>query len=413
MSAASARRNPDAARPLPSPTPPRRTRSTHSRVVISDLMMDRALDAIVRRAKTIDRRHDIRISPAIAATARSSTSTGTCRRRCAMAAATSTTERYLILHEEVDEDADRSARPALSARPSDRIAGRAGGGARRLASAGTTTTGSCKIRQAHRRRAADQGAARSRPQIIRDEHDDIWSSGMPGVHSRTRGLRPPRCRRSVKRAIARHMRILHRQQQTAAQIEHDQALLANDRSGRNIENVGTAFRYPTGLRRPSDPGPSDARALLIGLRCSRSPEPILACTACAPSSRVARSAEGLCRASTRSSVTVLSSRSDIGTRADSFDVSPGAVVRTASLDHALFAPRFAAAGCKMRHVPRDCALDERGIEAGRSPLFSMHSSMRLTSRRRVRPDGLEVEIGRHLSARSSPMCLTYFCMKPV
>jgi hypothetical protein len=49
--------------------------------LVSSLMMDRALDAILRRAKTIDRKHDIPTSPATAWTARRSTSIATCRAR--------------------------------------------------------------------------------------------------------------------------------------------------------------------------------------------------------------------------------------------------------------------------------------------------------------------------------------------
>src|SRR6266403_156842 len=51
---------------------------------VSNLMMDRALDAVVRRAKTLDRKHDIPLSPATARTARRSISTATCHHRSAM-----------------------------------------------------------------------------------------------------------------------------------------------------------------------------------------------------------------------------------------------------------------------------------------------------------------------------------------
>jgi hypothetical protein len=68
---------------------------------VSGLMMDRALDAVVRRAKTLDRKHDIPYlagyskdgnltSPATARTVRPSTSTVTCRRPSVMMAGIST-----------------------------------------------------------------------------------------------------------------------------------------------------------------------------------------------------------------------------------------------------------------------------------------------------------------------------------
>ena len=47
---------------------------------VSSLMLDRALDAIVRRVKKLDPPTIFRISPATAGTARPSISIGTCRR---------------------------------------------------------------------------------------------------------------------------------------------------------------------------------------------------------------------------------------------------------------------------------------------------------------------------------------------
>ncbi len=64
------------------------------------------------------------------------------------------------------EDPDRSARPALSACPSDRHASRGGGGARRRHPLARLRPLHAEIRQADRRRAAHQGAGRSRPQAL-------------------------------------------------------------------------------------------------------------------------------------------------------------------------------------------------------------------------------------------------------
>jgi len=58
---------------------------------VSSLMMDRALDAVVRRVKNLDRGHETSpILLATAGTARRSTLTAICRHRSATAAATST-----------------------------------------------------------------------------------------------------------------------------------------------------------------------------------------------------------------------------------------------------------------------------------------------------------------------------------
>src|SRR6266436_6978282 len=70
---------------------------------ISDLMMDRALDAIVRRAKTIDRRHDI---PYLAGYSRNGKIIYIDRHMPKMMKYQGRdidTDRYLILHEEVEK----------------------------------------------------------------------------------------------------------------------------------------------------------------------------------------------------------------------------------------------------------------------------------------------------------------------
>jgi len=70
---------------------------------ISDLMMDRALDAIVRRAKTIDRRHDI---PYLAGYSRNGKIIYIDRhmpQTMRYGGRDIDTDRYLILHEEVEK----------------------------------------------------------------------------------------------------------------------------------------------------------------------------------------------------------------------------------------------------------------------------------------------------------------------
>jgi hypothetical protein len=70
---------------------------------ISDLMMDRALDAIVRRAKTIDRRHDI---PYLAGYSRNGKTIYIDRhmpQTMRYGGRDIDTDRYLILHEEVEK----------------------------------------------------------------------------------------------------------------------------------------------------------------------------------------------------------------------------------------------------------------------------------------------------------------------
>src|SRR5262245_20813926 len=70
---------------------------------ISDLMMDRALDAIVRRAKTIDRKHDI---PYLAGYSRNGKIIYIDRHMpetMRYDGRDINTDRYLILHEEVEK----------------------------------------------------------------------------------------------------------------------------------------------------------------------------------------------------------------------------------------------------------------------------------------------------------------------
>ena len=98
---------------------------------ISTLMMDRALDAVVRRVKSLDRKHDI---PYLAGYSRDGKTIYIDRHMPPNDPLRRPRDRHRPLSHPArggGEDADRSARPALPARPSDRHARRAGGGARR------------------------------------------------------------------------------------------------------------------------------------------------------------------------------------------------------------------------------------------------------------------------------------------
>ena len=66
-------------------------------------MLDRALDAILRRVKNSTAGTTFPISPATARTARPSTSTGICRDLSNSSGRTVDTDRFLILHEEVEK----------------------------------------------------------------------------------------------------------------------------------------------------------------------------------------------------------------------------------------------------------------------------------------------------------------------
>ena len=66
-------------------------------------MMDRALDAICRRVKKFDRKHDIPYRPATASTARRSTSIAICPASFKFKGRTINTDRFLVLHEEVEK----------------------------------------------------------------------------------------------------------------------------------------------------------------------------------------------------------------------------------------------------------------------------------------------------------------------
>ena len=131
---------------------------------VSDLMLDRALDAILRRVK-LDRRHDIPISPATARTARP-------LHRPAYAAIFQTPGAHgrhrPLSHSSRGggKDADRSARAALPSRPSDRHTRRAGGRARGRRQLERLRSVHEEVRQAHRRRAADQAAKGSRYEAV-------------------------------------------------------------------------------------------------------------------------------------------------------------------------------------------------------------------------------------------------------
>jgi hypothetical protein len=171
---------------------------------ISDLMMDRALDAIVRRAKTIDRRHDI---PYLAGYSRNGKIIYIDRHMPEMmryGGRDINTDRYLILHEEVEKTLiDQLGLHYLHAH---QIASRAEQGAVR--SAGIRWRDYDRFMQKYVKRIGDERLTKVPADLdlkpYRDEHDDdlvkrmlkcIEDKGAPkGIDAEM-----------VKRAIARHM----------------------------------------------------------------------------------------------------------------------------------------------------------------------------------------------------------------
>ena len=97
---------------------------------VSGLMMDRALDAICRRVKKFDRKHDI---PYLAGYSLDGKTIYIDRHMPAsfkFKGRTINTDRFLVLHEEVEKTLDRSAWAALSACAPDCDACRRSSGAR-------------------------------------------------------------------------------------------------------------------------------------------------------------------------------------------------------------------------------------------------------------------------------------------
>jgi hypothetical protein len=171
---------------------------------ISDLMMDRALDAIVRRAKTIDRRHDI---PYLAGYSRNGKIIYIDRhmpQTMRYGGRDIDTDRYLILHEEVEKTLiDQLGLHYLHAH---QIASRAEQAAVRAA--GIRWRDYDRFMQKYVKRIGDERLTKVPADLdlkpYRDEHDDdlvkrmlecIEKKGAPaGIDAAL-----------VKRAIERHM----------------------------------------------------------------------------------------------------------------------------------------------------------------------------------------------------------------
>ena len=171
---------------------------------ISDLMMDRALDAIVRRAKTIDRRHDI---PYLAGYSRNGKIIYIDRHMpetMRYGGRNINTDRYLILHEEVEKTLiDQLGLHYLHAH---QIASRAEQAAVRAA--GIRWGDYDRFMQKYVKRIGDERLTKVPADLdlkpYRDEHDTdlvkrmlecIEKEGAPaGLNAEI-----------VKRAIARHM----------------------------------------------------------------------------------------------------------------------------------------------------------------------------------------------------------------
>ena len=171
---------------------------------ISNLMMDRALDAVVRRAKTIDRRHDI---PYLAGYSRDGKIIYIDRhmpKTMRYAGRDIDTDRYLILHEEVEKTLiDQLGLHYLHAH---QIASRAEQAAVR--SAGIRWHDYDRFMQKYVKRIGDERLTKVPADLdlkpYRDEHDeDLIKRMLKGIDSKAApaGIDA----KLVKQAIARHM----------------------------------------------------------------------------------------------------------------------------------------------------------------------------------------------------------------
>jgi hypothetical protein len=171
---------------------------------ISDLMMDRALDAIVRRAKTIDRRHDI---PYLAGYSRNGKIIYIDRHMpetMRYGGRDINTDRYLILHEEVEKTLiDQLGLHYLHAH---QIASRAEQAAVRAA--GIRWHDYDRFMQKYVKRIGDERLTKVPADLdlkpYRDEHDeDLVKRMLKSLESKA----PPAGidAKAVKQAIARHM----------------------------------------------------------------------------------------------------------------------------------------------------------------------------------------------------------------
>src|SRR5712675_566277 len=170
---------------------------------ISDLMMDRALDAIVRRAKTIDRRHDI---PYLAGYSRNGKIIYIDRhmpQTMRYGGRDIDTDRYLILHEEVEKTLiDQLGLHYLHAH---QIATRAEQAAVRAAGVRWRDYG--RFMQKYVKRIGDERLKKVPADLdlkpYRDEHDIELLKRMQAAIER--GQTPPGIDADrLKRALARH-----------------------------------------------------------------------------------------------------------------------------------------------------------------------------------------------------------------
>jgi hypothetical protein len=171
---------------------------------ISDLMMDRALDAIVRRAKTIDRRHDV---PYLAGYSRNGKTIYIDRhmpKTMRYGGRDIDTDRYLILHEEVEKTLiDQLGLHYLHAH---QIASRAEQAAVRAA--GIRWRDYDRFMQKYVKRIGDERLTKVPADLdlkpYRDEHDgDLIRRMLKGIESK--GTPTGIDAALVKRAIAQHM----------------------------------------------------------------------------------------------------------------------------------------------------------------------------------------------------------------
>jgi hypothetical protein len=171
---------------------------------ISDLMMDRALDAIVRRAKTIDRRHDV---PYLAGYSRNGKIIYIDRHMpetMRYGGRNINTDRYLILHEEVEKTLiDQLGLHYLHAH---QIASRAEQAAVRAA--GIRWSDYDRFMQKYVKRIGDERLIKVPADLdlkpYRDEHDeDLIKRMLKSIEDK--GAPTGLDAALVKRAIARHM----------------------------------------------------------------------------------------------------------------------------------------------------------------------------------------------------------------
>jgi hypothetical protein len=171
---------------------------------ISGLMMDRALDAVVRRAKTIDRRHDI---PYLAGYSRNGKIIYIDRhmpQTMRYSGRDIDTDRYLILHEEVEKTLiDQLGLHYLHAH---QIASRAEQAAVRAA--GVRWHDYDRFMQKYVKRIGDERLTKVPADLdlkpYRDEHDeDLIKRMLKGIDSKAApaGIDA----KLVRQAIARHM----------------------------------------------------------------------------------------------------------------------------------------------------------------------------------------------------------------